>query len=126
MNKLYVGDNEIGQGDVYSTEETVIGTWIDGRPIYRKTYDTGALTGNSKSIQLNIPNIDLIWSTNISFGISITGNAFPLPYVGSDSQYNVSLYINKSIIHFNPSSQQATASYVTVEYTKTTDKGTEG
>lgn len=27
-----------GAGDVYSTEETRIGTWIDGKPLYRRVY----------------------------------------------------------------------------------------
>lgn len=41
----------VGAGDVYSTEETRIGTWIDGKPIYRKvvsftnTLDSWDLSG---------------------------------------------------------------------------------
>ncbi len=30
--------------NVYSTEETRIGTWIDGKPLYRKTYNIGSVT----------------------------------------------------------------------------------
>lgn len=32
------GGSSGGSGEVYSTEETAIGTWIDGRVIYRKTF----------------------------------------------------------------------------------------
>lgn len=49
------GDNlyPIGVGgyDVYSTSETVIGKWIDGRPIYRKVI-TGTTPSNASSVTL--------------------------------------------------------------------------
>lgn len=35
-----------GTGNVYSTEETVCGTWIDGKPIYRKVI-SGKLANES-------------------------------------------------------------------------------
>lgn len=31
-------------GEVYTTTETKIGTWIDGKPIYRAAFDSGVLT----------------------------------------------------------------------------------
>lgn len=39
--KLNVGGGSSGSSeslDIYSTEEKRIGTWIDGKPLYRKTY----------------------------------------------------------------------------------------
>ena len=35
----YVEHKEIGNKQHYSTEEQVIGTWIDGKPLYRKVVD---------------------------------------------------------------------------------------
>lgn len=35
--------------DVYSTEEQRIGTWIDGKPLYRKTVKSVGLTGSTNS-----------------------------------------------------------------------------
>lgn len=35
-----------GENEVYSTEETRIGTWIDGKPLYRKTVTVKNLSGN--------------------------------------------------------------------------------
>lgn len=32
-----IGD-KVNEGEVYSTEEQVIGTWVDGQKIYKKTY----------------------------------------------------------------------------------------
>lgn len=36
-------------GETYSTEETVIGTWIDGKPLYRKCFQA-----NNYTIALNV------------------------------------------------------------------------
>ena len=47
--------------DKYSTTEQVIGTWIDGKPIYRKVINFGSLpNAESKSVAHNIANIDFI------------------------------------------------------------------
>ena len=48
-----IQDNTVAPPDsfkpmVYSTEEQVVGTWIDGRPIYQRTvvFDTGSVNGS--------------------------------------------------------------------------------
>lgn len=42
-------------GEVYSTEERVVGTWIDGKPLYQKVISTTLGTDNqTKTIPLNI------------------------------------------------------------------------
>lgn len=41
------GSSSGGASDVYSTEETAIGTWIDGKTIYRKVIEVGTLTSVS-------------------------------------------------------------------------------
>lgn len=42
------GSSSGGASNVYSTEETAIGTWIDGKTIYRKVIDVGKLASVSK------------------------------------------------------------------------------
>ena len=42
--------------DKYSTEEQVIGTWIDGKPLYRKTIKFIGDITNETSIKHNIDN----------------------------------------------------------------------
>lgn len=37
-----------GYGNIYSTNEIVIGRWIDGKPIYRKVLNSVGLAGNTK------------------------------------------------------------------------------
>ena len=44
---------------IYSTEEREIGVWKDGRPLYQKTVDFGALPNNTtKTVSYNISDLD--------------------------------------------------------------------
>lgn len=117
--------------EIYSTEEQVIGKWIDGKPLYRKVVTVTTPTANGN----NIPIMDLT-SLNIERTISIIGslntdNAInTVPYYVNSNTYiffyiggpgntkpgwlNVSLgpsYVNKEV-------------FVVLEYTKTTDQAT--
>ena len=112
--------------DNYSTEERVVGTWIDGKPIYQKTIDCGKGPNNDlKSIAHGILNIDTIIRTD---GLDIhedsnrTGGSLPwvdrtsfLVGLGADS---TNIYIRST---YNASSTQY---YCTLQYTKTTDTAT--
>ena len=58
-----------GSENVYSTEETVIGTWIDGKPIYRRVIEAAAINGNQIAIvedgrPFAIPDIDVLVNSN--------------------------------------------------------------
>ncbi len=57
------GGSSGGSGDIYSTEETAIGTWIDGRTIYRKVIDVGKLgavsSGNFGVIRQDFSDTDM-------------------------------------------------------------------
>lgn len=41
------------ENNAYSTTETVIGTWIDGKPIYRKVIPTGQISSALKTVAHN-------------------------------------------------------------------------
>lgn len=47
--------------DVYSTEETVIGTWIDGKPLYRKviSVDVSSFTTEVNNIDYDFSTLDM-------------------------------------------------------------------
>ena len=45
-------ENKVNSGHVYSTEETVCGTWINCKPVYQKTY-IGAQINSSESTWVN-------------------------------------------------------------------------
>ena len=109
--------------DVYSTDEKVIGTWIDGRPIYQKTIDIGSASGNS-NISHGISNLDMITDAYGSFLQSGTyrqklpkivngNNAWSADFADfTDTSFSLS--IGSAI-------GTATKVFVILEYTKTTD-----
>lgn len=111
--------------EIYSKEEVQIGTWIDGKPIYRKVVEYGALHNQEgmKYIEHGISNIDKI--TNITIIGYLANNAFPIPSVANIWMFGetwMSARINdKQIgIYVSKDSSDKTA-IVTLEYTKTTD-----
>lgn len=104
----------------YSTTETPIGTWIDGKPIYRKTFYSA--TGYSKSEQQigTISNLKLV--TNIrTVGKSGGVNYWCSQYL-DDAQCNAYVKNTGEVHVYNRGVgfvQQE--QLVVVEYTKTTD-----
>lgn len=116
----------------YSTDEQVIGTWIDGSTIYQKTYvaitDTQYLSQNAYLIGA-IPNglekvIDFEGSLRTSDGTGYSS----LNGIGDIVQWNFGIHIsNTNLLLFGGSSfsnlpQNATC-IVTLKYTKTSQGG---
>ena len=108
----------------YSTSEQVIGTWIDGKPLYSKVVDFGALpNASSKIVAFDIPNIKKIVSINaVSMKWDMT---IPLPFVSNVLTSVISMYcdIANGTINITTHSDRSAfiETYVTIEYTKTTD-----
>lgn len=110
----------------YSTSEQVIGTWIDGKPVYEITVDTGTLPNNTtKTTPHGIANLKAIvdfkgYARNTNSGINI-----PIPYVyksGSTTRC-LQAYADATNITFVSMENMSgyDESYVTLQYTKTTD-----
>lgn len=124
--KYQITQNNISKDMVnYSLEEQVIGSWIDGKPLYQKTINYGALPNKtSKSIPSGIENLDYIISM---YGTALSSSYKAiklLPFVhSSDIKYNIQMdYRNNGV--FITSSNDFSAydiSYITIQYTKTTD-----
>lgn len=112
----------VDSSNSYSTNEVKTGgKWIDGKPIYRKVVDFGALpNATTKNVAHGVNNIGDI--THI-YGVahSPAKMTIPLPYARSTpiilyaTQDDVAIEIsNGDYIDF-------TRSEITIEYTKTTD-----
>ena len=108
--------------EVYSTEEQRIGTWIDGKPLYRKTiisnFELPFVTQvTSYNIDHNISNIDKVVHVEMTDGLkhipnlSKAGGTTTIDYVSSTT-------IEIRYINDSWSSRDW---YITLEYTKTTD-----
>ena len=107
----------------YSSTEKVVGEWIDGKPIYQKTVNFGALPDNTtKAVSHGISNISKVvsiegWATNGS-------DFFSLSYYNPlASNYSAGVYATYSdvIIKTGGNLTPYTTCYVTLKYTKTTD-----
>lgn len=116
-------------GEVYSTEEIRIGTWIDGKPLYRKVIaaETGdkisANTNDKNSLyDVSALNIDTLCSMNAtSFAWETWIN--PPITVNFFGGYSMTVYIDNNFIcerHTVPEYSNCPL-YVTITYTKTTD-----
>ena len=108
--------------EVYSTNETVIGTWIDGKPIYRKVIDFGALpNGTIKSVAHNITNLDIITKLYGVANNDSNKTCLPLPSGNSPSVANsIYLYIlGKDVnVDCGVNASSYNRSYIIIEYTK--------
>lgn len=115
--------------EVYSTEEQVIGRWIDGKPLYRKTVHGGGFTiGTSRGyINLISTSDKRVISANGVCDVSTNGMSMVLPFidVNGTNYFTMQTYQNYLIlIHQFYASTKCNNLYVNVEYTKTNDQAT--
>ena len=111
--------------DNYSKDELRIGTWINGKPLYRKTIEfniTKTGTNISSGVSLSGLNIDAITKVE-GIGLRSDGGTVVTPHYESSSYYFMikagPTYIN---YNFNWSGlSNFTKAQVTLYYTKTTD-----
>lgn len=117
---------ELDERTNYSTEEKVVGTWINGKPLYRKSITfTSTISSNSLMTKAhNISNVDFIRIKEFILS-ETTGTTYSLPLVGysgnlTDKTY---AYVNKNNIYAysNGGWGAAWTKIVVLEYTKTTD-----
>lgn len=115
--------------DNYSLEEQVIGTWIDGKPLYRKVYQVTTPNGSGNNLDsIVIPadtSIDIVFikgyinsSTDARVFLNVVeGSNFACAYVASDKSVHMQIigtwdgYKNRPAI-------------LSIDYTKTTDQAT--
>lgn len=117
----------IGIDTDYSTTEKIVGTWIDGKPVYQKTFNFGALPNKTtKYLSTGLLNCTVIdmdgvcWSSEACFkiGTFMSNNTFENNTVfyaltssneiriTCQTKVNLSVYSN---------------CYITLQYTKNTD-----
>lgn len=117
-----------GQNEEYSTFEQRIGTWIDGKPLYRKVVSAtfGTVTeGTQSEITITMNNvgfalIDKYWldRMNENYPAINQGYASDAIYLGYTSFSDSNCYLKfRTKVAFASSKKV----YAIVEYTKTTD-----
>lgn len=74
----------------YSTDERVVGTWIDGRNVYEKTVAITKTSVGETEHEHGIQNVDFIWASE-SFILDNTKSVYSYSNF-MDRNYNVSIY----------------------------------
>lgn len=108
----------------YSTTEQVVGTWIDGKPIYRKTYEDST---SSTSYQISVSGLNIDKVTNI-YGIAKEPSGeteVPAGFHLSSTAYFNLVYNSSGIGVRTVDGYKDYTKYITIEYTKTTDTATQ-
>lgn len=107
-------------GNLYSTEEARIGTWVDGKPLYRIVLEL-----KSPSVDNSEQKICDLSPLNIDSVVSLNGivNASPLNWYRDSTHYFSTRAIGHSEILMAVGHPTYTnlPVYATLEYTKTTD-----
>lgn len=114
----------------YSLAETKIGTWVDGKPLYRKVLvfsnGTGEVTGtNGKVYNLSdfgIANADEIHFVQPSYYMH-NGNRMPFPFYDGQT-YAIQVYPTQLRIICTYAEIAVNKMVITLQYTKTTDVAT--
>ena len=122
----------------YSTSEQVVGTWINGKPLYEKTISkslgtwTGSYVGQAVSLSTDVidSNIEACFITQAValYGIvcrplqhyySTPDDVDPTTLVGRGTDCYVSRRVY--ITRYDADNIDGYTAYITVRYTKTTD-----
>jgi hypothetical protein len=108
---------------VYSTEEKIVGEWIDGKPLYEKTLKVGTTSSTSEQyFETNILSADVdIYFIKESFIITGTGLAWTTG--GSNDSFFHILFLSNATTNLRVSSRVSSNAmygnlYVTIRYTK--------
>jgi hypothetical protein len=109
-----------GRIEDYSTEEKIIGSWIDGKSLYRKVISLGNLpNATTKEIATGLSNVIV---TKITGYARTSGTNIPLPYIDTGSAANGIMFITREngskLIVTAGTNRSAWIGYVSLEYTK--------
>lgn len=119
-----IQDTEAQKNLVYSQNEIDTGKiWIDGKKIYRKVIDCGALPNNSiKRIPINIANINEIIDLIVTASSTIDKLTLSLPFINIDGA-TVTAYKQEDeiILGANVDVSYYEKCFAVLEYTKTTN-----
>ena len=120
--KTLIGNLKSSTYDTYSTNETVVGKWIDGKPIYRKTFNNISVTSSEHSTIPIATGLTIDNLINIS-GYLVNNERWIITLNSVDSKYvnmaRVDYDKQTSSLELVAQNWTGTAT-VTIEYTKTT------
>ena len=120
----FVESKEFSNKQNYSLEEQVVGTWIDGKTIYRKVINFGTLP-NATSKIYDVSGLKIDKCINITgFAYRDTDKtSFPLPYTNIVTSDGIQIYYTTannlpSVVITTGIDRSNTVGYPIIEYTK--------
>ena len=126
LNSLYISRTN----NDYSTDEKVIGKWVDGKPIYQKTWvniDVTDMNDGTNHNIIDISNLNAETTVDIrAVGYQLTdGQKYDYSNTFSNSETNPRWFNvwrrQNNYIGINIGNLSITSVTVTLQYTKTTD-----
>jgi hypothetical protein len=122
---MYLGNDQVAGlpaiNGHHSTNEEVVGTWIDGKPIYRKviTYSKSGLK-EGVSIATGISNMKCL--VRATGSVRYTGAIWiPIPFYNIGGFNSFHITGSGANIMYQEATYDASEMYFILEYTKTTD-----
>lgn len=120
--------NKFARGDMYSTDEKMIGQWIDGKPLYQKVVKCGQQSASATKVVVphNIENVDFIrivgaWAAESGPNF-ISGGTEIIPNVNGSSDFMGRVTADATNISIKQQGGwDRYYALVVVQYTKTTD-----
>lgn len=124
-NAIPNGYEEVDNPNNYSLNETKIGTWIDGKPLYRRVFETTLPSSSTRIITTGFDNTIIVrrlYGTACS--IANKPYAKAIPHIDVFSNEHVGLFMGSGdgkiyIKALGENNNENT--FIYVEYTKTTD-----
>lgn len=120
VSDIPAGWVQVDDVPVYSTTETICGTWIDGETLYRKVIDFGTLPDNTiKTVNSGLNNV-LIWHM---YGIArnSTGSTITIPEANGSNTIRLVFNDSNQVEIATTYNRSSFYGYVVLEYTKTTN-----
>lgn len=121
-NTVPEGYERVDELPTYSTQETICGTWIDGRPIYRKCFEILNVVAKSEQ-SISQSNIDFI--IDLKGSLQTASENYPVQYNNLlDSNHNQVFIVkanNKSSNTINYYAGTTGTARIIIDYVKTTN-----
>lgn len=118
---------ELEKANEFSFDEVRIGTWVDGKPLYRKMVDFGVLPANDiKRVAHNVENcehihVNLAESMWVNKNVDLSSDETIYTFVYNAFGFSLACGRDDVIIITTNSNASEYKVYVCIEYTKTTD-----
>lgn len=121
-----------GDAEYYSTDEKVIGRWIDGKPLYQKTWQISSPNNDWTPTRMSDWDIFDVAFVISTFGIRANNSFISIPYYESANNFATVPMIYRSpgsadtYVYFKIGSNNFNVAtlIITIQYTKSTDSAT--